>query len=120
MKQAIRYERMSQDALDEAVREAKDDEASALNGRGRVAQIAYLTRAEPQACTQSDTKYHKPSVYELDDREHATVLAALRYWQREGLMSSGHEGDIATNGSTLPMMQPHEIDALCERLNCGG
>jgi hypothetical protein len=60
------------------------------------------------------------SYYHLDDAEHATVLAALRYWQREGLMSSGHEGDIATQGGTMSMMQPNEIDELCERLNTGG
>jgi predicted lactoylglutathione lyase len=34
--------RLSQDKLDEMVREAKDDEASELNGSGREAQIKYL------------------------------------------------------------------------------
>jgi len=55
----------------------------------------------------------------LDDRELATVLAALRYWQREGWISGGHEHDIATNGDTLEPLGADEIDALCERLNAG-
>lgn len=103
MKQAIRYERMSQDALDEAVREAKDDEASALNGRGRVAQIAYLTRAEPAS---------RP----LDGRELATVLAALRHYQRWH-RDDDEFNEIATNCGTLEPLTAEEIDALCERLN---
>lgn len=58
-------------------------------------------------------------VYRLNDREHATVLAALRYWQaqREEVVA---ENDIATNGGTVLALTDHEIDALCERLNCGG
>jgi len=53
----------------------------------------------------------------LTDRELATVLAALRYWQREGLFSCGHEIDIASNGDTLEPLTARDIDALCERLN---
>lgn len=53
----------------------------------------------------------------LNDRELATVLAALRYWQREGQMSSGHEHDIATDGDSLEALSNAEIDALCEALN---
>lgn len=49
----------------------------------------------------------------LDDRETATILAALRYWQREGCMSAGPEQDIAPDD---PMTEA-EIDDLCERLN---
>lgn len=64
--------------------------------------------------TNAGTRYY------LDDREHATVLAALRYWQREGWRSCGHEiEDIATNGGTLEALVAAEIDGLCERLNCG-
>jgi hypothetical protein len=54
----------------------------------------------------------------LNNRELATVLAALRYWQREGLMSAGHEQDIATDGDTFEPLNAEDIDALCERLNC--
>lgn len=50
-------------------------------------------------------------------RELATVLAALRYWQREGLMSAGHEQDVATDGGTLQPLSADEIDTLCEELN---
>jgi len=50
----------------------------------------------------------------LQPRQHATVLAALRYWQREGLMSSGHEQDISTNGGTLDQLTEVEIDHLIE------
>ena len=49
-------------------------------------------------------------------REFNTVLAALRYWQREGLMSGGHEQDIASDGDTEPL-SAEEIDVLCERIN---
>ena len=55
----------------------------------------------------------------LNARELATVLAALRYWRREGLMSSGHEQDIADDCGTLLPMDGAEIDALCEALNFG-
>jgi hypothetical protein len=59
----------------------------------------------------------------LNNRELATVLAALRYWQRHGLPqcldSKNHlpEDDIATDGGTLAPMRKPEIDVLCERLN---
>lgn len=56
----------------------------------------------------------------LDDRQTATVLAALRYWQREGLNSSGHEIEkIATNDGEFEAMDAEEIDRLCEEINCG-
>lgn len=53
----------------------------------------------------------------LSDRELSTVLAALRYWQREGRMSAGHEFDIAENGGEFSALTNDEIDELCERLN---
>ena len=55
----------------------------------------------------------------LNSAELATVLAALRYWQREGLMSAGCEQDIATDGGRLEPLTEGQIEALCERLNCG-
>ena len=54
----------------------------------------------------------------MNKRELATVLAALRYWQREGLISGGHEQDIASDGETIKPLSAEEIDALCEELNC--
>ena len=53
----------------------------------------------------------------MDNRELATVLAALRYWQREGLMSAGHEQEIATDQGAFEALSKWEIDALCEKLN---
>jgi hypothetical protein len=56
----------------------------------------------------------------LSDRELATVLAALRYWQ-EDLAKNGDEGPIAVehfDEANTPLTV-EEIDDLCERLNCG-
>lgn len=56
----------------------------------------------------------------LDEREHATVLAALRYWQTLHQYDIPKEIlDIAENGGTLVMLSDPETDELCERLNCG-
>ena len=57
------------------------------------------------------------TIIKVSNREHATILAALRHWQRvpgEALM---HEDDIATNGGELEALSPPEIDELCERIN---
>src|SRR5882762_5623527 len=54
----------------------------------------------------------------FSDREIGTILAALRYWQREGLMSEGEEQDVATDGGRFESLSVDEIDALCERVNC--
>lgn len=61
----------------------------------------------------------KPTPRPLEGAELATVLAALRYWQREGLMSAGHEQDIACDGGRIEPLNDSQIEALCERLNCG-
>ena len=54
----------------------------------------------------------------LTPRELATILAALRYWQREGLRGDPQaELDIASDSGAFEMMTPDEIDPLCERLN---
>lgn len=60
---------------------------------------------------------HETAAPAFTPRELATVLAALRYWQREGWRSEGHEHDIATCGDTLAPLNEGEIDAMCERLN---
>ncbi len=55
----------------------------------------------------------------VNDREHATILAALRSYQRvepAGLVPSAIE-DIATNCGLHEPMLVDEIDALCERIN---
>lgn len=55
----------------------------------------------------------------LTDIERDTVLAALRFWQREGLQSDGIEREIAENGRTGDdaALTADEIDDLCERIN---
>jgi hypothetical protein len=52
----------------------------------------------------------------ISREELATILAALRYWKREGLMSCGHEPDIASQDGTLTPLSPDEIDTLCNEL----
>lgn len=62
----------------------------------------------------------------LNERELATVLAALRYWQRVGYVQSAMHGgralpewSIAIDGGTLTELSHAEIDFLCERINLG-
>lgn len=57
-------------------------------------------------------------------REVATILAALRFWQRHletadplTIIASDEYRDIATNAATVLPLAPKEIDRLCERLN---
>jgi len=52
-------------------------------------------------------------------REHATIIAALRYWQRDGLKNGHAEHDIANEAGTLNPLTAEEIDALVQRLNFG-
>ena len=52
----------------------------------------------------------------LSERETAAVLAALRYWRREGPASCGHEWDIETAFGRLQPLSAEEIDALCKRV----
>lgn len=54
----------------------------------------------------------------LNRAELATVLAALRYWQREGLHSGGAEHDIAEDGGDVDPLDAEDIDELCGRINC--
>ena len=53
----------------------------------------------------------------LNEREFATVLAALRLFQRTDSALSGPENDIASNGGEIQPLSNAEIDDLCERLN---
>lgn len=57
-------------------------------------------------------------VYAFNDREHSTILAALRYWQARGVAPVGIQ-DIATNDGAVEPLDDVEIDALCERFNMG-
>ena len=57
------------------------------------------------------------SNHALSGRESATILAALRYWQREGLGSVGSEHDIADDHGRFKPLSVADIDQLCERIN---
>lgn len=57
----------------------------------------------------------------FDNRQTATILAALRYYQNSPALgeSSGASdiADIATDGGTIDPMGRDEIDDLCEQVN---
>lgn len=53
----------------------------------------------------------------LTERQLATILAALRYWQREGKHAGGAEQAIASNDGELSPLSEREIDQLAEYLN---
>ncbi|MHB1892726.1 MAG: hypothetical protein ACYCTZ_04400 [Candidatus Dormibacteria bacterium] len=54
----------------------------------------------------------------LSDRELATVLAALRYWQGECGPEDAEAADMVHFDRCTPLTTA-EIDELCERLNVG-
>ena len=51
----------------------------------------------------------------VTEREHATILAALRLWQEADEHNRGDLRDIAESAG-VPLGN-NEIDALCERIN---
>jgi hypothetical protein len=57
----------------------------------------------------------------LTGQELATILAALRYYQEQGMGDPDNRSndihDIATNGDNEVSLDADGIDALCERLN---
>jgi hypothetical protein len=60
----------------------------------------------------------------VDDRQLATILAALRFNQAENLQGSGKIldqaiGEIATDAGKLTALDFEDVDQLCERLNLG-
>jgi hypothetical protein len=64
---------------------------------------------------------HSTPMLEMEPRETATVLAALRFYQ-EALTAGTiplHLMDVLTNTNELVPLTASEIDALCERLNAG-
>lgn len=73
----------------------------------------------------SDIEAVIPNLHHLDDAEHATVLAALRFYQSHGQGDPANRRDdihdIATNSDkVVSSLDDEGIDALCERLNTGG
>jgi hypothetical protein len=55
----------------------------------------------------------------MTERELATVLTALRYWQAALPEGIAVYGDIATDGGRFEPLSTHEIDELCMNLSCG-
>jgi len=57
----------------------------------------------------------------FNDRETATILAALRYWQARTLPANPERveaiEEIAADGRTLDPLDEEEIDTLCEAIN---
>jgi hypothetical protein len=59
---------------------------------------------------------------DLSERELATVLAALRYWQQDVAicLAGGQEPPTGLHFTkTIQPLTDSAIDDLCERLNCG-
>lgn len=58
---------------------------------------------------------------EVSDEEHATILAAIRYWQRHyeqgNITNDGEFWPIADSMGQFEPLTPSEIDTLCERIN---
>lgn len=52
----------------------------------------------------------------FSDRELATILAALRYWQQD--LAANSDGPISEHFAETTPLTVAEIDNLCERLNC--
>lgn len=55
----------------------------------------------------------------FNDRETATILAALRYWQKATLWdrSVGAAAVIASDDGRFAPLNSAEIDVLCEKVN---
>jgi hypothetical protein len=65
----------------------------------------------------------KTELYNLDDADHATVLAALRHYQAAlagRIIPLSQVEPLATNGGTVTPLDAAGIDALCESLNHTG
>ena len=57
----------------------------------------------------------------INPQELNTILAALRYYQDQGMgapINRSHDiHEIATNGGTETSLNDDDIDELCERIN---
>ena len=53
---------------------------------------------------------------QLTERQLATVLAALRHWQRD--LAENDDGPISEHFIDHAPLTVEEIDDLCEQLNC--
>lgn len=66
----------------------------------------------------------RPILLSVSLQEHATILAALRYWQEQGLaddpaLRSDALHDIACPEDVLCSLNGEGVDELCEHLNEG-
>lgn len=84
----------------------------------------YLQRSDVEAAiTACDGDWEKEGMQlpPLDGAEHATILAALRYYQQQGMGDPDNRSDdihdIATNGDQETSLDEDGIDDLCEKLN---
>jgi hypothetical protein len=110
-----------------------DDGAAPIVGTEEVECVTDATTEEETVYSTVDSVYlpnaiaayreNKPIVLAADECELATILAALRYWQRIGYQSDAKydgEDSIANVAGTVEALTPDEIDSLCERINTGG
>lgn len=90
---------------------------------GRVPLLTNLLTCPGQEEVRLSTGLDLVEVPRLDGRELATVLAAMRYWQSRDTQRTTAQYyamvDIATDEGQHLILDDNEIDALCERLNCG-
>lgn len=98
---------------------------------GRVSLLSNTLKEPEEVILSSGIEFVE--IPRLNERELATVLAALRMLQRKTTMvACSLDGekwervglpdgidDIITDGGTITPLTDDEIDALCERLNCG-
>lgn len=59
-----------------------------------------------------------PEPIVVNDYERNTILAALRFWQSQGLTAPQDIKDIANSGDDNFLLDDDDIDNLCERINC--
>jgi hypothetical protein len=99
--------------------EALDWQLTAL---AKASPAPLATPLPPVTPRSAPVKRESGRPFPFDERELATILAALRYHQDENLQAhptipDQFIRDIATNGSILKPLTFHEVNALCERLN---
>jgi hypothetical protein len=101
-----------------AALEALDWQLVALSKASPAPLAAPLPPATPHSAR---SKRHSDTSVPFDERELATILAALRYHQDENLKAATIPDqfirDIASNGGILEPLTFQEVDTLCERLN---
>lgn len=56
---------------------------------------------------------------QLSDKQRATILAALRFWQATPSDETEDYNEIATNSGAHDALNLEDIDALCEQINVG-